>query len=673
MTTGLIGGGSTARSPLAQLAAVATLVASVLACYLPTPGDYWISYDNPQLIRLEPRIRALTLEGSARTAALKVLVTTPHHDLYQPLASFSWAIDHALFGWNRAGFHAHSLALHVLVVVALFFLALRLCGSVLAAFLAALLCAVHPAMVQSVCWTISRTSSLAAIWILIGSHLQLSYVRHPGRHSLLALATIAFAISMTAKALPSVILVPILLNLWVARPVRTAVWLESLPLAVVAGILIVANLQASNSFAGETSIVRPWLEVLAKAPESLGLAVANTVWPRGLALHYDYETAGSLIGWRWLAVAGACLVATVAGKALWRRGERGVLLSAAAFVALLAPQIAAMRYRDILTADRYLYVPLLFLALGLASALARVFGDRVQPRGLRRPGAIALALVAAVGLSVQTRADSRMWTDEEQLWQRVVSQTPAPFPYLALCKLYAREARATDAADACERAHELALQDRYASKDPVFAFNLAQKARIAGSEWKASTRPEASRTASHYLAMASSAAAQGIASWPERVDLRYELGRSQLASGEAGRALSTFEALLAQNPDDEPSITYLAIALVETGDLARARTILEANLAAGRVEPIRYRTLAGIYSVEARHDLAASANLAWLEADPESTAAHLAFHTSLRAAEQADPQGEADNARDELAVMRDFHRRRYPEEPHNSTAERPDR
>ncbi len=63
---------------------------------------------------------------------MRVLLTTPHHDLYQPLASLSWAIDYALFGWDRAGFHAHSLALHIAVVLALFFLALRLCGSVLA-------------------------------------------------------------------------------------------------------------------------------------------------------------------------------------------------------------------------------------------------------------------------------------------------------------------------------------------------------------------------------------------------------------------------------------------------------------------------------------------------------------------------------------------------------------
>ena len=93
MSTGLIGGGTAARSPLTLAAAVIALIAAVLACYLPTPGDYWISYDNPQMIGLEPRIRALTLEGSARTAALKTLVWVAQGRLAE---SMGWVRERGL-------------------------------------------------------------------------------------------------------------------------------------------------------------------------------------------------------------------------------------------------------------------------------------------------------------------------------------------------------------------------------------------------------------------------------------------------------------------------------------------------------------------------------------------------------------------------------------------------
>ena len=93
--------------------AILTLGLAVLFVYIPTPGDYWIGFDNETLIRQQPRVQALVLEGEARRDALVEMFTTPHGDLYQPLLSLSFAVDHALFGWNRAGFHAHSLLLHL--------------------------------------------------------------------------------------------------------------------------------------------------------------------------------------------------------------------------------------------------------------------------------------------------------------------------------------------------------------------------------------------------------------------------------------------------------------------------------------------------------------------------------------------------------------------------------
>jgi len=657
MGTGLIGGGTASRSPLALLLAVAGLVVAVLACYLPTPGDYWIRYDNVEMIQRAPRTLALALEGRARIEALATLVATPHHNLYQPLASFSWALDYALFGWDRSGFHAHSIALHLAVVLALFFLALRLCHSTLAAFLATLLCAVHPVMVQTVCWTIARTSSLTAFWILIGSHLHLSHAKRPTKHHLLAFSAVAFTLSTLAKPLPSIILVPLAIDLWIGRPLSRRVWLEKLPLTLAVTIVTLANLLLSASLSGPGRISRPWLDVLGKMPEGIALSLANVAWPRDLALHYGYELAGSLIGWRWLAVAAAGGAALWVGAALWRRGERGVLLSIGAFLALLAQQLAAVRYRDVLTADRYVYIPLLFLALGAASLLARVLRDATRGQGATpydfsgstRLGAIALALVAAAGLGVQARAESRRWADEETLWQRVVSQTPAPIPYLALCKLHGQKGRTAEAVEACVLAEKLAMQDPYASQDPAYAFYTAARARSAGEEWAASTETDAQQRAAEYFDLATTTALAAIARWPARIDVRYELGRTQLATGDARSAIETFDALLAIEAD-EPTISYLGVALFEAGDYERALETLEANIRGGTVEPIRYSTLAKLYTAKGDHYLAAWSHMGWLSVFPEDEVAHDAFQKSAKLAAEGRPGEEVD------AMMRLYRR-----------------
>src|SRR5512137_2929216 len=120
--------------PSRQESLVSTVAKSVLALGLivtatllvyPAPQDYWIRYDNEGLIRNSPRVQALTLQGAERISALREMFTTAHHDLYQPLLTFSLAIDYALFGWNRTGWNAHSLVLHVLCMFGLFLLAYR--------------------------------------------------------------------------------------------------------------------------------------------------------------------------------------------------------------------------------------------------------------------------------------------------------------------------------------------------------------------------------------------------------------------------------------------------------------------------------------------------------------------------------------------------------------------
>ena len=51
-------------------AAIVVLPVAALVVYLPTPGDYWIRYDNETLIRGSERVQALSLSGAERIQAL---------------------------------------------------------------------------------------------------------------------------------------------------------------------------------------------------------------------------------------------------------------------------------------------------------------------------------------------------------------------------------------------------------------------------------------------------------------------------------------------------------------------------------------------------------------------------------------------------------------------------
>ena len=242
-----------APRPASRRAISIALLLSALAplvVYWPTPGDYWVRFDNEVLIRQEPKIRALTLEGDARTAAVARIFTTPHSDLYQPLLTFSLAVDYALFGWDRAGWHAHSVLLHLLVSAGVFLLGLRLVGSVWASLLAALLVALHPVMVETVVWIIHRTLLVTAFWVLVGCHAYLSYAREPAKWGWLVVATLAFGLSLMAKAIGSVVVLPFLIDLWVRRRPQLSLLVEKAPLFVLSVFFTLLNLRVAQHKAG---------------------------------------------------------------------------------------------------------------------------------------------------------------------------------------------------------------------------------------------------------------------------------------------------------------------------------------------------------------------------------------------------------------------------------------
>ena len=283
------------------LLALLLVVAATLAVYLPTPGNYWIRYDNEALIRNSPQVNALA--GADKVAALATMFTSTHYSLYQPLFTLSVAVDHALFGWNIAGFHAHSVLLHVVVVALLLFVLFQLTGSWLAATAATLLVAVHPALVETVRWAICRNSQVAAVWLLIGALLYLRYLDHPGQadqtgqagQAALWSSQLAFGLSMLGKVSPAMVAIPLALDLWRHRRFDRRALLEKVPLLLVSLLLAFVNYRATTTYSADSPLQRPWTEILGWLPEAVALLTANALAPAKLAILYSPAAMGELL------------------------------------------------------------------------------------------------------------------------------------------------------------------------------------------------------------------------------------------------------------------------------------------------------------------------------------------------------------------------------------------
>ena len=596
-----------------SIGAALLVCAAVLLVYLPTPGDYWILYDNEVLIRHEPRVQALALEGDARSAALVEMFTTPHGDLYQPLLSLSLAIDYALFGWNRAGYHAHSTILHLAVVCALFVLAWRLSGSISASLLAALLAAVHPTQVEAVSWVIHRTLLVTALLVVLASHVYLGHARDPTRPLLLVASNALYIVAMMAKAVPTIFLVPLVLDLWVGRRVSWRMAAEKLPLFAATLSLALLNLRFSHARLEDESLLVPWWDVLMEAPAAIALSTANTVWPQALGLFYPIGHGFELVGLRWLAIGCAGVVVLVFGLRQWQRGRRGLLLGVAGWLALLAPAAVSTTYRDTVTADRYGYLPMLLLAPGLAAGMAGAL-ERARPPRMRT-ALMATGAALVILLGVQARVQARKWSDEERLWNDALQSVRHPIAFAGLGNVYRSQRRWIEASASYERAVGAVEHEPDAAR-PFLYYNLAEFALEAarGSE-------QADERARHYE-LARRAASDGQGRWPEIPDLSYDLGRALLAQERYVEAAAAFESALALRPADGRAMARLAVARSALGERESARELLERSLLLTRRDAVALSTLAALYEESGEVERAAELLIAWGELEPSASAPH---------------------------------------------------
>lgn len=620
------------------LLALLVVVAAALTVYLPTPGDYWIRYDNEALIRNSPQVNALA--GADKAAALATMFTSTHYSLYQPLFTLSVAVDHALFGWNIAGFHAHSVLLHVVVVALLLFVLFQLTGSWLAATAASLLVAVHPALVETVRWAICRNSQVAAVWLLLGVLL---YLRHLDRRGQAALwsSQIAFGLSMLGKVSPAIVVIPFVLDLWRRRKLDRRAILEKLPLFALSALLTYVNYRATLEHSAASPLQRPWEEVLGFLPDALALTIANALAPANLAILYPPSAMGALVGGRGLLVLAFAVAALGGGAWAWRRGHRGVLLGLLAWFALLLPNFAAGRFRTTIASDRYLYLPALFLAAALAAALAPAFASLLRPkvtpaiegtgRRLRSAGAwiaVAAILALAATWTIAAGAQARQWEDEHRLWNRVNELAPHYMAYYMLGNLALKEEKWTEAADLFARALDLAQRDPYAKQDPMFSQAVLQTSRKAASELSKQPAADTQQAREALLERVNAVAAEAAVNLPANPEVQFELGKNLYKQKKYREAVAALDAAIALDPQHYQAWTYKAMSLYFLGAKEDAITTFRKSLS---IRPywVTYSNLGKVYLAEGRLAEAVEVLQDWLKLEPKSEEAHKRFFQTV--------------------------------------------
>jgi len=406
----------------------AALVVATLAVYAGVRNHDFVDYDDFSYVVENARLRSGL---GLRSIATDLL--SPYFMNWSPATMISFRIDFALHELSASGYLMTNVALHAIASLLLFLALARAAGSIWPAAFVALVFAIHPLHVESVAWVSSRKDVLSGAFFAAALFAYARFAERPDspsrKHSVTACIVLALLSKATAVTLPLVLL---LLDYWPldrlrdpasgrldfarvrAAVVEKRVWFAT-AIAVGAITMWVQNLSGTLILSQELTLGAR----LHHAIQSYGIYLARAFWPTDLAAFYPYEAEYVPS----FAASMAIAIAVSAAAFGLARTRPYFLMGWLWFTITLVPMIGIVQAGLQAQADRYMYLPLIGLAIAVA------WGVRDLPlRGRARIAVLsALALLVGIALASLARTQVSYWRTTVPLFEHTLAVTEDNF------------------------------------------------------------------------------------------------------------------------------------------------------------------------------------------------------------------------------------------------------
>lgn len=388
-----------------------TLLFSVLALvvYAKLFSANFISWDDGEVVLNNKDVHRFDL---------KAFFSGYYVGNYAPITMISFAIDWLIFKGNAAGHHAMSLLFHIANSI----LAYKFAELILKDKLKALCCAVifcfHPLQVETVAWISAKNNLVYSLFFLSGL---ISYVRFISENNrkFYWYTLICFVLAVLSK--PSAISFPLILilldYLLKAKPDYRSLLRDKLPfviIAVVFGIVTIYT-RTEDKFMNQNHAYAIH-ERIGYAGYAILQYFGKFLLPINLSVIYPYPANKFLSLFLGYIVI---ILLVLACFKLYKASGKVALFGLLFFIVNLILVLQFIPFGEVLTADRYMYLPILGLAFSLSPLFSYV---KTQLK------IIPLILVLILGILTFNRAS--VWKNSVALYSDILKKYPHSYAAL---------------------------------------------------------------------------------------------------------------------------------------------------------------------------------------------------------------------------------------------------
>lgn len=344
------------------------------------------------------------------TFSVKDFFTRFYIGNYHPLTMLSFGVDWQLFGNHAKGYHIENITWHLLNTILVFYIGKRFSLSSFYAFILAAVFAFHPLQIETVAWISERKNLLYAFFYL-GAILKYFQYKLSKKTWHLVLVYLLFILSLLSKSSAVTLpLVFILIDLfvyhdnWKQLIKRHSLFLL---LSMSFGVLNLLS-QSSGKFISSTHSY-PLIEKIGIFGYGIFHYVSSFILPNNLSVFYGYPNkliALTIIGVSTLLVIFALMYFII------RRNKNYILFPVLFFFSNIFLVLQIVPFGDAITADRYMYIPIIGLSLLFINLFIRLKINKM----------FLLSIIIVLPFLSVLRAS--LWEDNISLLKNCLKQSP---------------------------------------------------------------------------------------------------------------------------------------------------------------------------------------------------------------------------------------------------------